>query len=169
MTILPLLSQPNRCVSIWPTGGSVRFYSILGCLGVAWAMSACAENPSHLNMTYLDRYADPNPTLASILECHGFSCSETSRATLNREAWRRVTAAFVPRARNAQTTFPAYGLEFELNRRIIGFHNSRHIQPRHGRQIVRENRTYFRWCFADLVTACDFIEQFGGALAETAF
>jgi hypothetical protein len=103
MTILPLLSQPNRCVSILANGGSVRFYSILGCLGVAWAMSACAENPSHLNMTYLDRYADPNPTLASILECHGFSCSETSRATLNREAWRRVTAAFVPRARNAQT------------------------------------------------------------------
>jgi len=84
-------------------GASVRFCSILGLLGVAWAMSACAENPSHLNTTYLDRYADANPTLASILECHGFSCSETSRATLNREAWRRVAAAFVPRARNAQT------------------------------------------------------------------
>ena len=39
-------------------------------------ISACAENPSHLNTTYLDRYADPNPTLTSILECHGFSCSE---------------------------------------------------------------------------------------------
>ena len=66
-----------------------------------------------------------------------------------------------------ELTFPADGLEFELNRRIIGFHKSRHIQPRHGRQIVRENRTYSRWCFADLGTAWDFIEQFGGALAET--
>ena len=66
-----------------------------------------------------------------------------------------------------ELTFPADRLEFELNRRIIGFHNFRHIQPRHGRQIVRENRTYSRWCFADLGTAYDFIEQFGGALAET--
>jgi hypothetical protein len=31
-----------------------------------------------------------------------------------------------------ELTFPADGLEFELNRRIIGFHKSRHIQPRHG-------------------------------------
>jgi len=33
-------------------------------------------------------------------------------------------------------TFPADGLEFEFNRRIIEFHKSRHIQPRHGRQIA---------------------------------
>jgi hypothetical protein len=52
---------------------------------------------------YLDRYADPNPKLASILECHGFSCSETSRATLNRDAWRRVATVFVPRAKDAST------------------------------------------------------------------
>jgi hypothetical protein len=81
----------------------VRFGSILGLLGMAWVMSACAENPSHLNTTYLDRYADPNPTLASILECHGFNCSETSRATLNRDAWRHVAAAFTPRAKDAPT------------------------------------------------------------------
>src|SRR5215510_3699876 len=75
-------------------GASVRFCSTLGLLGVAWAMSACAENPSHLSTTYLDRYADPNPTLASILECHGFGCSETSRATLSRAPeTRRQSAA----------------------------------------------------------------------------
>ena len=66
-----------------------------------------------------------------------------------------------------ELTFHADGLEFEFNRRIIDFHKFRHIQPRHGRQIVREKQTYSRWCFADLGTACDFIEQFGGALAET--
>ena len=66
-----------------PMGGrSVRFYEIFGCLGMAWVMSACAENPSHLNTTYLDRYADPNPTLASILECHGFSCTVRHRVPL---------------------------------------------------------------------------------------
>jgi len=84
-------------------GVSVRFCSILGWLGMAWVMSACAENPSHLNTAYLDRYADPNPVPTSVLECHGFSCSETSRATLNRDAWRRVAAVFVPRAKDAQT------------------------------------------------------------------
>src|ERR1700740_3052680 len=77
--------------------------SILGLLGMAWVISACAESPSHLNTTYLDHYADPNPTLASILECHGFSCSETSRATLNRDTWPRVAGVFVPRAKDAQT------------------------------------------------------------------
>jgi hypothetical protein len=66
-----------------------------------------------------------------------------------------------------ELTFPADGLEIELNRRIIEFHKSRDIQPRHGRQTVREKRSYSRWCFADLSTAYDFIEQFGGALAET--
>jgi hypothetical protein len=64
---------------------------------------------------------------------------------------------------------PAAGLQIELSRRIIQFHKSRRIQPRYGRKIVRENRIYSRWCFADLGTACDFIEQFGGALAETGF
>jgi len=84
-------------------GESVRLCSILGWLGMAWVMSACAENPSHLNTTFLDRYAEPAPTPASFLECHGFNCSETSRASLNREAWRHVAAVFVPHARNAQT------------------------------------------------------------------
>jgi hypothetical protein len=69
----------------------VRFCSILGWLGMAWIMSACAENPSHLSTTYLDRYADPNPMPASILECHGFNCSETSRASLNRGVSRRFS------------------------------------------------------------------------------
>jgi hypothetical protein len=68
-----------------------------------------------------------------------------------------------------ELTIPADGLEFEFNRRIIEFHKSRYIQPRHGRQTVMEMVTYSRWCFADLGTACDFIEQFGGALTETGF
>jgi hypothetical protein len=61
------------------------------------------------------------------------------------------------------------GLELVLSSRIIDFHKSRHIQPRHGRTVLRERRTYYRWCFSDLGTACDFIEQFGGALCETGF
>jgi len=52
----------------------------------------------------------------------------------------------------------------------------RHREPRAGagvcanfRQTVREKQTYSRWCFADLGTACDFIEQFGGTLAKLGY
>ena len=55
------------------------------------------------------------------------------------------------------------GLDVTLGRRIINFHKSRHIQPHHGRTIIRERQISYRWCFSDLATARDFIEQFGGA------
>ena len=42
-----------------------------------------------------------------------------------------------------ELTFPADGLEFELNRRIIGFHKSRHIQPRHGRRSLERTEPIF--------------------------
>jgi hypothetical protein len=58
-------------------------------------------------------------------------------------------------------------LDVALGRRIIEFHNSRHIQPRHGRRIVRQGQIYYRWCFSDLASARAFIEEFGGASCET--
>ncbi len=72
-------------------------------IGMMLGMSACAQNSLNLNTTFLDRYADQDPTTASILECHGFSCSQTSRASLSRESWRRIAARFVPRAKDAQS------------------------------------------------------------------
>ena len=56
----------------------------------------------------------------------------------------------------------ADGLDVTLGRRIINFHKSRHIQPHHGRTIIRQQQIFYRWCFSDLATARDFIEQFGG-------
>jgi hypothetical protein len=53
-------------------------------------------------------------------------------------------------------------LDVALNRRIMDFHNARHIKPRHGQRIKKEGELYYRWCFSDLATARDFIEQFGG-------
>jgi hypothetical protein len=55
-------------------------------------------------------------------------------------------------------------LDAELSRRIIVFHTSRKIRVRHGRQITKENKIYFRWCFPDLTTAGGFIERFGGTV-----
>ena len=66
-----------------------------------------------------------------------------------------------------EVAVPRWGLDVELNRRIIEFHKSRHIEPRHGRRIFRDGGTFFRWCFSDLATARAFVEQFGGAFYET--
>jgi len=58
-------------------------------------------------------------------------------------------------------------LDIALSRQIMEFHKSRHLQLRHGRTISKYGDTYYRWCFADLITALAFVEQFGGALCET--
>jgi hypothetical protein len=54
------------------------------------------------------------------------------------------------------------GLDVKLNRQIVQFHKSRHIEPRHGRTIVMRSGFIYRWCFEDLSNAHTFIEQFGG-------
>jgi hypothetical protein len=56
----------------------------------------------------------------------------------------------------------ADGLDITLSRRIMDFHKSRHIQPRHGRTIIRQEQIFYRWCFSDRATARAFINQFGG-------
>jgi hypothetical protein len=66
------------------------------------AVSACAENANHLQNFYIDRFATPNPTLSGFTVCHGFYCAERSPATISEHQWRRVTAIFKPRAKNAQ-------------------------------------------------------------------
>src|SRR5215471_21565035 len=57
----------------------------------------------------------------------------------------------------------ADGLGVPLNRQIMKFHESRHLQMRHGRRVLRGGENYYRWCFPDLMTALAFVEQFGGA------
>src|SRR5215471_14119111 len=46
----------------------------------------------------------------------------------------------------------AAGLGIPLNRQIMKFHESRHLQMRHGRRISRGGENYYRWCFPDLMT-----------------
>jgi hypothetical protein len=58
------------------------------------------------------------------------------------------------------------GLEVALNRRIVQFHKTQHVQPRHGCPILTERQHYYRWCFSDLQMAHEFIKQFGGSLCE---
>jgi hypothetical protein len=53
-------------------------------------------------------------------------------------------------------------LDFELSRQIMRFHKSRHIRLRYGRAFVGQFRSRYRWCFSDLSTARNFVEEFGG-------
>ena len=80
----------------------MRLWRILGFLSVAMAVSACAENANQLQTFYLDRFATPNPTLSEFTVCHGFYCAERSPASISEDQWRRVTAIFKPRAKNAR-------------------------------------------------------------------
>jgi hypothetical protein len=76
------------------------------------------------------------------------------------------------KARRNETKYPYIaelpasmrGLDVALSRRIIQFHKTRYVQPRHGRTILKEGQFYYRWCFPDLQIAHEFIEQFGGSL-----
>ena len=46
------------------------------------------------------------------------------------------------------------GLDPGLARRIMNFHNSQHIRPRHGSiNFSDSEKMYYRWCFSDLQTA----------------
>jgi hypothetical protein len=47
----------------------------------------------------------------------------------------------------------AAGLDVPLNRQIMKFHESRQLQLRYGRMILRGGENYYRWCFPDLMTA----------------
>jgi hypothetical protein len=80
----------------------------------------------------------------------------TGKALTNEAEYPTIVELAVPRD----------GLDIELSRRIMEFHMSRFIQPRHGRIIHRGVQTYYRWCFSDLTTARAFIDQFGGTLSE---
>jgi hypothetical protein len=64
----------------------------------------------------------------------------------------------------ARPPLPAASVFAELTRQITTFHTSRNIRARHGRQITKENKIYFRWCFSDLTAAGAFIKRFGGTI-----
>ena len=80
----------------------MRLRGAPGWLLAALALSACAQNPYRQSTTFLEQYADPDPVLASFRECHGFACNSTSRVSLNRQEWSKVTAVFKPAPRDAR-------------------------------------------------------------------
>jgi hypothetical protein len=95
-------------------------YSLLGWLGAALAVSACAQNPYHLNTSFLDLYAAPNPTPADFRECHGFGCAEISHAALSEAEWRRIAEVFSPPAADAQAERRQIARGVALIQRLVG-------------------------------------------------
>jgi hypothetical protein len=98
----------------------VRVGRILGLLGAALAVSACAHSGDNLSATYIDRYARANPTPASFTECHGFGCAEVSDVSLNAHQWRQVAAVFHPRAANAEAERRQIAHAVALMQRLAG-------------------------------------------------
>ena len=98
----------------------MRVGRILGLLGAALAVTACAHNGDQLSATYIDRYGKPNPTPASFTECHGFSCAEISQVSLSAQQWRKVAAVFHPRAANAEAERRQIAHAVALMQRLVG-------------------------------------------------
>src|SRR5215813_3127662 len=65
-----------------------------------------------------------------------------------------------------QLAVGTHGLDVGLSRRIMHFHNSRHINPRHGHIVLREGQTHYRWCFSDSTTTQAFVEQFDEEISQ---
>jgi hypothetical protein len=101
-------------------GRAVRLGSVLAWLVLAVTVSACAENTNHLNTHYLSLFATPEPTLADFTVCHGFGCTERSRASLTLADWHKVTAEFRPRAKDAKTERQQIARAVALMERLVG-------------------------------------------------
>ena len=98
----------------------MRSCIILAYLGVALAMSACAQDSHHLSSEYLERFAAPNPTPAEFIECHGFGCAEVSQVSLSRGEWQSVTAVFRPGAKDAHAERQQIAQAVALMQRLVG-------------------------------------------------
>lgn len=98
----------------------MRTCRMVGFLLAALAVSACAQNPEHQSITFLDSHAESNPTPASFRECHGFNCSVASRVSLSPKQWQRVAAVFKPAAKNAKVERRQVSQAVSLMHHLVG-------------------------------------------------
>lgn len=105
----------------------VRVLTLLTPLAAALALSGCMTastgltgGDAPLSAEYLTRYAETDPTPASFIECHGFSCAERSRVSLSPAEWAKVKAALTPPARDARAERAKVALALATMQRIVG-------------------------------------------------
>ena len=102
----------------------VRIAPLLGPLAAALLLSACVTSSGGgdvpLSAEYLTRYAEPNPTPASFLECHGFGCAETSRVSLTPADWAKMKAQLAPPAHDARAERQKIARAVAEMQRLVG-------------------------------------------------
>lgn len=98
----------------------MRTCRVLGSLVAALVLSACAQNQHHQSTTFLDQFAEPNPTPSHFIECHGFGCAVRSRVALNKKEWQRVAAVFRPRPKDARTERQRIAHAVSLMQQLVG-------------------------------------------------
>jgi hypothetical protein len=93
---------------------------VLRGLSIALVVSACSGNDHNLQTSYLDQFANPNPTLSDFTVCRGFHCAQRVPASISEEQWRRVAAIFKPRAKNALLERQQIARAVAMVQRIVG-------------------------------------------------
>jgi len=71
-------------------------------LALAGCVTSSGGGDAPLSSEYLGRYAETNPTPASFIECHGYSCAERSHVSLSAAEWGKVKAQLAPPAHDAR-------------------------------------------------------------------
>ncbi len=89
-------------------------------MAAALMLSACADNPQHLQTHYLDAYGEASPALDEFYECHGFNCSRRTPVSLTPGEWRAVTAIFAARAKDAKAERQQIARALVQMRRLVG-------------------------------------------------
>jgi hypothetical protein len=99
----------------------MRIWGALAALSAAaLGIAGCADNPHHLNMHYLDKFATKDPTVAYFTVCRGFHCADKLPASLTQEQWKRVAAIFKPRAKDARAERAQIARAVALVERYVG-------------------------------------------------
>jgi len=99
----------------------VRFGGFIGAVVAALALSGCVtQNAQHQTTTFLDSYAQANPTLASFRECHGFACSSSSTVSLTQQEWSKVVAVMRPQAKDAKAERRKISVAVATMRMLVG-------------------------------------------------
>jgi hypothetical protein len=91
--------------------------ALAGCIT---ASGGGAGGDGALSAEYLTRYAETDPTPASFIECHGFSCAERSRVSLSPGEWAKVKAPLLARAPNARAERAKIALAVAAMQKIVG-------------------------------------------------
>lgn len=89
-------------------------------LAVASALAACAQDPLHLNRTFLDLYTGPDPTPSGFRQCHGFGCAENTPVSLSGAEWQSVRREFATPARDAREERRQIAGAIALLERLVG-------------------------------------------------